>query len=108
MNFTNPRDLVSRLPWNKKTLREPEMILVNGGVFRMGATDGSPDEHPVHEVELDPYYIGRYPVTQDLWSDVTGSNPSAFRSYKDLPVESISWEEVQNFLQKLNKASGKQ
>lgn len=107
MNFTNPRDLVSRFPWNKKVMSEPEMILVNGGVFRMGAEDGGPDELPVHEVELDSYYIGKFPVTQELWVSVTGSNPSAFRSYKDLPIESVSWEEIQNFLLKLNKASGK-
>ena len=41
----------------------PEMILVKGGTFKMGSTDGYPDEAPVHSVTLSDFYIGKYEVT---------------------------------------------
>jgi formylglycine-generating enzyme required for sulfatase activity len=105
MNFINPKDLFQRLVGNKAVVAIPEMIQVNGGTFLMGSDEN--DETPVHEVELDSFLIGRFPVTQEFWVSITCNNPSAFKSYKDLPVESVSWENVMEFIQKLNKISGK-
>jgi formylglycine-generating enzyme required for sulfatase activity len=82
------------------------MVFVQGGTFTMGATseqgsDVYDDEKPAHEVTLYDYYIGRTEVTQDLWETVMGSNPSEFKGV-NLPVESVSWDDCQQFLAKLN------
>lgn len=68
------------------------------------ATDA---EKPVHPVTLSSYSIGKYEVTQKLWEAVMGSNPSVFKG-ENLPVENVSWNDVQEFLRKLNEMTGKQ
>ena len=88
-----------------------EMVLVKGGYFTMGCTseqgsDCNHDERPAHNVRLNNFYIAKYPVTQKLWEKVMGTNPSAFFG-QDLPVESVSWEEAQLFIKKLNALTGK-
>ena len=89
---------------------EIEMVLVEGGTFTMGATpeQGSDayDDEKAHKVTLDSFYIGKFPVTQRLWMAVMGSNPSHFKG-DDLPVESVSWYDLQTFLRGLNAATGK-
>lgn len=74
-----------------------EMVPVKGGTFRMGDK---------FEVTLSDYVIGKYPVTQKLWQVVMGNNPSHFKG-DDLPVENISWNNCQQFIQKLNEKVGK-
>ena len=88
-----------------------EMVRVEGGTFRMGATseqedDADSDEKPVHSVTLSSYYIGKTEVTQALWQAVMGSNPSNFKG-ADLPVECVSWDDCQEFIQKLNRLTGR-
>ena len=88
-----------------------EMVYVEGGTFDMGATteqgsDAESDEKPVHSVTLDGYYIGKCEVTQELWEAVMGSNPSNFRGAQN-PVESVSWNDCQNFIKKLNSLTGR-
>ena len=87
------------------------MVYVSGGTFTMGATseqgsDAYDWEKPAHSVTLSGYYIGKYEVTQGLWKAVMGSNPSYFKG-DNLPVEHVSWDEVQEFLRKLNEITGK-
>jgi formylglycine-generating enzyme required for sulfatase activity len=86
-----------------------DMVYVEGGTFEMGCgnwTDGcSGDEYPVHTVTVDDFYIGKYEVTQREWKEIMGSNPGRFNG-DDLPVERVSWNDVQNFIQKLNKKTG--
>ena len=90
-----------------------EMVFVQGGTFTMGCTDeqGSDcdsDEKPAHQVTLSDYYIGKYEVTQGLWKKVMGSNPSNFKNCgDDCPVESVSWNDCQEFISKLNQLTGK-
>lgn len=91
---------------------EFEMVYVKGGTFRMGATeeqgsDARDDEKPVHEVTLSDYYIGKFEVTQGLWTAVMGSNPSYFKKGDNYPVELVSWDDIQTFLTKLNQLTGK-
>ena len=86
------------------------MKRVEGGTFTMGATseqgsDAYSDEKPTHSVILDSYYIGETEVTQALWQAVMGSNPSSFKG-SDLPVESVSWNDCQEFIRKLNQLTG--
>ena len=88
------------------------MVYVSGGTFTMGATseqgsDAWNEEKPAHSVTLSGYYIGKYEVTQKLWKAVMGSNPSDFKG-DNLPVECVSWNDVQEFLRKLNAMTGKQ
>ncbi|MFK8103725.1 MAG: formylglycine-generating enzyme family protein [Saprospiraceae bacterium] len=78
-----------------------EMVFVEGGEFEMGSTEFD-DEKPIHEVKLSSYYIGKYLVTQNLWELIMGNNPSDFEG-KNRPVEMISWEEVQQFIKRLNE-----
>ena len=87
------------------------MISVEGGSFVMGATseqgsDAYNDEKPAHQVTLNDFYIGKYEVTQELWTAVMGSNPSSFTG-TNLPVESVSWDDCQTFISKLNELTGK-
>ena len=87
-----------------------EMVHVEGGTFRMGATseqegEAYNDEKPVHSVTLKSYYIGKTEVTQALWQAVMGSNSSSFEG-ADLPVECVSWNDCQEFIQKLNRLTG--
>lgn len=89
------------------------MVAVKGGTFTMGATyddaevDAEVDEEPAHKVTLSDYYIGQTEVTQALWEAVMGSNPSNHKG-DNLPVENVSWDDCQVFIQKLNQLTGKQ
>ena len=95
----------------QSNLPEIEMVWVSGGTFTMGATseqgsDALDDEKPAHSVTLSGYYIGKYEVTQAQWKAVMGNNPSSFKG-DNLPVERVSWNEVQEFIKKLNQMTGK-
>ena len=88
-----------------------EMVRVEGGTFRMGATteqedDADSDEKPVHSVTLSSYYIGKTEVTQALWQAVMGSTPLDIQG-DDRPVELVSWNDCQEFIQKLNRLTGR-
>lgn len=88
------------------------MIPVKGGTFQMGATkeqtgEARKDEKPVHTVTLDNFQIGETEVSQALWREVMGSNPSTYKG-NDLPVTNITWEDCQEFIKKLNERTGKQ
>jgi formylglycine-generating enzyme required for sulfatase activity len=107
-------ELAVRLEENKpKTLTDSsvgmEFVLVNGSCYGMGDTfgDGHDTEKPVHEVCVEDYYIGKTEVTQGQWEDVMGNNPSKFQQGKNYPVESVSWDDVQGFMKKLNNKTGK-
>ncbi len=87
-----------------------EFVQIPAGEFDMGSPksekDRNPDEGPVHRVNISkPFYMGKYKVTQKQWSDVMGNNPS-FVKGDDLPVEQVSWYDVQNFIKKLNEKEG--
>jgi sulfatase modifying factor 1 len=62
------------------------------------------NEKPMQEITLSDFYIGKYPVTQQLWMAVMGedNNPSYFKGY-NRPVERVSWYETQEFIKKLNR-----
>lgn len=84
-----------------------EMVLVQGGSYMMGCEPelwhiGKNDEVPQHTVTLNSFYLGRYEVTQELWEAVMGDNPSNFKG-KNLPVEQVSYLEVQEFIRRLNE-----
>ncbi len=84
-------------------------VLVPPGRFWMGSPyneQGRDDDEVKHEVELtQPFYLGKYEVTQAQYEAVTGQNPSHFKGAK-LPVESVSWEEANAFARELSRKRG--
>lgn len=87
-----------------------DLIFVKGGCFKMGDTFGSgnADERPVHEVCVNDFYMGKYVVTQGQWKDIMGEDPALFgKCGDDCPVDDVSWNEIQEFIDKLNARTGK-
>ncbi len=81
-------------------------VRIEAGGFLMGATDGLPLEMPPHWVDIrQPFYASAWPVTQRVWQTVMGSNPSAFDGDTRLPVDSVSWQEVQRFCRRLSSVT---
>ena len=90
------------------TLAGIEMVFVKGGEFLMGDDNsGYVLEKPAHKVFVSDFYIGKYTVTQKQWTELIGSNPSNFKGDDNCPVEKVSWDDAQKFLQKLNQKTGK-
>jgi formylglycine-generating enzyme required for sulfatase activity len=97
-----------------------EFVLIPAGRFMMGSKF-SPEEvvrrwggqkewflreHPRHEVVISkPFYLGKFEVTQGRWRAVVGSNPSHFKG-DSRPVETVSWEDAQEFVRRLNAKEG--
>ena len=98
-----------------------DMVWVKGGTFTMGSNEAPKGvklnyeaSRPEHRVTVDSYYIGRFEVTQALWTAVMGENPSKFgdRSSElgggdSLPVENVTWEEAQRFTIALSQLTGR-
>ena len=80
------------------------MLLVTPGKFDMGA-DHLKDSRPVHAVKVKPYYLGEFEVTQAQWRELMGADPSTHKDDAEsgLPVETVSWEDCQAAVQKLNE-----
>jgi formylglycine-generating enzyme required for sulfatase activity len=86
-----------------------EFVQIPAGEFDMGSpayTSSYDSEGPVHHVKIaSSFYMGKYEVTQKQWREVMGTSPSYFTG-DDLPVEQVSWNDVQQFIQKLNEKEG--
>ena len=84
--------------------------LIPAGSFTMGRNpnfeDGGSDELPAHAVRIgEPFYMQTTEVTQEQWMGVTSSNPSKFKGRSN-PVEQVSWDDIQVFLNALNDREG--
>ncbi len=87
----------------------PEMVTIPGGSFQMGGAESEAEanEKPVHSVNVKGFAISKFEVTQGQWKAVMGSNPSKFKDCGDnCPVENVSWNEAQDYIQKLTARSG--
>ena len=106
-----------------------EMVAISGGKFLMGTeeeeierlvkkyrTDFFRNEKPQHEVRIQPFFMGKYPVTQAQWQAVADlpkverdiePAPSRFKGAK-LPVESVSWYEAMEFCARLSRATNQE
>lgn len=95
------------------------MIWVEGGSFIMGdsAQNAKDEDCPPHWVELDGYWIGQYEVSRGLWREIMGNDPSMCEQKPDgtpltreerelLPVENVGYDEIQEFIVKLNQKTG--
>ena len=82
----------------------PEMIVIAAGSFRMGGDDQEPD----HAVTIArPFAMARTEVTQSQWRAVMGTDPSKLARCDDCPVEGISWNDAQKYVEKLSHMTGK-
>ena len=97
-----------------------EMAAIPGGRFLMGSPvdeEGHDSrESPQHEVDIEPFFMGRYPVTQAQWWSVSAMpqiqrelnpSPSRFRGDR-LPVEQVSWDDAVEFCGRLSAYTGRQ
>jgi len=119
-----PKELAIDLPGGVKM----EFVLIPPGEFVMGSPEAEralaleqakahndkwaieriPTEGPQHKLKITkPFYLGKYEVTQAQWEAAMGNNPSQFNGPLN-PVEKVSWEDVQQFLAKINAAFEKQ
>jgi formylglycine-generating enzyme required for sulfatase activity/uncharacterized protein with von Willebrand factor type A (vWA) domain len=96
-----------------------EMVAIPGGAFLMGSPESEKEsldsERPQHEVTVQPFFMGKYPVTQAQWRAVANlpqinreldPDPSRFKG-DERPVEKISWYEAVEFCDRLSKYVGK-
>ncbi len=87
-----------------------EMVYIPGGSFLMGSPEDeaqrNSNESPQHEVTLQPFYMSKYPITQNQYEAIMGNNPSEFKG-GIRPVESRSWHDAKGFCRKLSEKTGK-
>ena len=118
--FRGYRDYIDGIPL--------EMVLIPDGTFTMGAPEkeegSSNRERPQHNVNISPFLMGRYPITQAQWKAIASltnlkvnedlePDPSSFkepyqgRDRWQRPVEQVNWYEAMEFCQRLSKLTGR-
>jgi formylglycine-generating enzyme required for sulfatase activity len=113
---TRPRDTAAPSPPRLTNSLGMKFVLVPKGTFWMGGGGGQPGDRRVPIAH--DFYLGVYPVTQQQWQAIMGNNPSWFSptgggndhvegisedDLKQFPVEQVSWDDVQEFIRKLNE-----
>jgi formylglycine-generating enzyme required for sulfatase activity len=107
-----PEEVVDVSPPTGKTHKNSigmEFVEIPSGEFLMGCvksdTKCGNDEKPQHKVKITKsFYIGKFEVTQGEWKKVMGNNPSNFGNCgEDCPVEQVSWNDIQDYIEKLCK-----
>jgi formylglycine-generating enzyme required for sulfatase activity len=117
VKVNNQGKIISRQPSQAQYFTENlgngiiiEMVYIPGGTFIMGSpkTEAESDnrEKPQHRVTIQPFYMAKYPVTQEQYQAIMGTNPSNFKGAKR-PVERVSWYDSVNFCEKLTQKTGK-
>ena len=117
---------INRIPKNAEYFAQDlgngvilEMVAIPGGTFIMGSPENEEGrisyESPQHQVTVPPFFMGKYPVTQKQWRAVAAlgkvnidlkSDPSYFKG-DNLPVESVSWNDAQEFCARLSRMANK-
>ena len=98
---------------------ELEMVAIPNGKFMMGSSeseyDRSEEEKPQHPVTMQPFFMGKYPVTQAQWQAIAKTlpveqeldpDPSGFEG-DNLPIEAIYWDEAIEFCHRLSRETGR-
>jgi formylglycine-generating enzyme required for sulfatase activity len=102
-------------PTDEQTFTSPtlgaQFVLIPAGTFMMGSPGNEPgrdNDETQHQVTISrPFYMQTTEVTQGQWKRVMGNNPSHFQNCgDDCPVEKVSWNDVQDFIRRLNQLEG--
>ena len=88
-----------------------EMVKIPGGTFKLGCTDpndamADASEKPAKNRQVSDFYMGKHEVTQKLWTVIMNDNPSTVVN-DNYPVNNVSWEDCQLFIEKLNRITGR-
>ncbi len=88
-----------------------EMVKIPGGTFKLGCDDpndsyADASEKPAKSRQVGDFYMGKHEVTQKLWSVIMNNNPSTVVN-DNYPVNNVSWEDCQLFIEKLNRITGR-
>ena len=88
----------------------PVMVVIPKGSFSMGSNDGPANEKPQRSVNVSSFALGKYEVMHKQWMAVMDISPSRFNycSDDDCAVTMVSWNDIQEFLRRLNQITGKQ
>ena len=88
------------------------MVVIPAGSFQMGSSSSwfssekpPENEQPARNVSIKNFAMGKFEVTQKQWRELMGTSPSKFKG-DDLPVEQISREDAQKFIEKLSVKTG--
>jgi hypothetical protein len=93
--------VISPKPGDEDTAAGITFVWVPGGCFQMGCED---ENCPGEPTCIEGFWFGKHEVTQGQWKKIMGKNPSAFHGCGDgCPVERVSWNDVQDFIEKLGK-----
>jgi len=88
-----------------------EMVKIPGGTFKLGCDDpndayADASEKPAKNRQIGDFYMGKHEVTQKLWNVIMNNNPSTIVN-DNYPVNNVSWEDCQLFIEKLNRITGR-
>lgn len=92
------------------TFEDPHLVPLKGGCYQMGSHVDDlnrRDNERLHEVCVEEFLIGKYEVTQKEWRAIMRRNPSRFAKCPDCPVESVSWYDAMDYIERLNERTGK-
>ena len=87
-----------------------EMAEIPGGEFLMGSPEDekgrNDNENPQHKVNIKPFFMGKFAVTQAQYQEIMGKNPSNYEGNKH-PVDNLFWDDANKFCQKLTEKTGR-
>lgn len=88
-----------------------EMVRIPGGTFKLGCDDpndafADASEKPAKTRQVSDFSMGKHEVTQKLWTVIMNNNPSTVVN-DNYPVNNVSWEDCQLFIEKLNRITGR-
>lgn len=88
-----------------------EMVKIPGGTFKLGCDDpndsfADASEKPAKNRQVSDFSMGKHEVTQKLWTVIMNNNPSTIVN-DNYPVNNVSWEDCQLFIEKLNRITGR-
>ena len=83
-----------------------EMVALPGGTFTMGSSQGNPDEAPPHPVQISPFLIDKFEVTQEMFAKVQLPNPSHWQDSPKKPVERVRWRDAKQYCNERSMLEG--
>jgi formylglycine-generating enzyme required for sulfatase activity len=115
--LTRSRSADRRIGYFRHCADTPEMASFRGGRYAMGDAIGSgqPYEHPVHEVSIAPFAIGRFEVTRGEWQACVDAGGCAEPQVKPEgpvvsarhPVTGVSWAQAKHYVDWLRLRTGR-